>query len=239
MAADRFYREIDMDDSALPEKEGHFTDPARVTRIMVVDDHAVVVEGIKSTINSLDGFVWAGEAGSGEQALRLVPEVNPDIIIMDISLGDGNGVDFSKIIRAEYPDIRIIVYSMYSDKEYVIELFKAQVSGYVLKQDSFAEFIIALQAVRAGGTYFNHVAPQFIADHLSGENDTGLNTLSRREFEIFRLLADGKTVKEAGMLLHISPKTVETHKYHIMAKLGLDSVTGLTKLAIRERIISI
>lgn len=227
-----------MDGLKSPEGRGAEAAAPVDTRVMVVDDHAVVVEGIKSAIAGLAGFVWAGEASSGEQALRLVPEFNPDIIIMDISLGDGSGVDYSKAIRASHPNIRIIVYSMFSDKEYVIELFKAQVSGYVLKQDSFDEFIMALQAVKAGGTYFNHVAPQLIADHLSGDNDTGLSTLSRREFEIFRLLADGKTVKEAGLLLNISPKTVETHKYHILTKLGLDSVTGLTKLAIREKVIT-
>lgn len=208
------------------------------TRVLVVDDHAVVVAGVKSAIASMKGFQMVGEAAGGEQALRLVAELKPDIVIMDISLGDGNGVDFSKRIKAEYPETRIIVYSMFSDKEYVIELFKAQISGYVLKQDSFDEFIMALQVVKAGGTYFNHVAPQFIADHLSGSHTTGLESLSRREFEIFRLLADGKTVKEAGLILNISPKTVETHKYHIMAKLDVDSVTGLTKLAIREKIIS-
>lgn len=208
------------------------------TRVMVVDDHPVVVEGIKSAIKDLKGFEWVGEAYGGEDAMALLPELRPDIVIMDISLGDGNGVEYSKRIKAGYPEIKIIVYSMFSDKEYVIELFKAQISGYVLKQDSFDEFLMALQAVKAGGAYFNPSAPQFIADHLSRPHTTGLETLSRREFEIFRLLADGKTVKEAALILNISPKTVETHKYHIMAKLEVDSVTGLTKLAIRENIIS-
>lgn len=208
------------------------------TRVLVVDDHAVVIQGIKSAIAGMKGFQLVGEAVSGERALELVAKLRPDIVIMDISLGDGNGVDFSRRIKAEYPETKIIVYSMFSDKEYVIELFKAQISGYVLKQDSFDEFLMALQVVKSGGTYFNHVAPQFIADHLSGPRSTGLETLSHREFEIFHLLADGKTVKEAALILSISPKTVETHKYHIMAKLDVDSVTALTKLAIREKIIS-
>lgn len=213
--------------------------PPSETKVMVVDDHAVVVAGIRSAIAALDGFRWIGEANSGEEALRLVPMLRPDILIMDISLGGGNGVDFSKEIKAAYPEVKIIIYSMFSDKEYVIELFRANISGYVLKQDSFDEFLMALQAVKAGGTYFNHVAPQLIADHLSGRNrPSGLDSLSRREREIFTLLADGKTVKEAALALHISPKTVETHKYHIMAKLETNSMTALTKLAIRERIIS-
>ncbi len=211
---------------------------SKPTRVMVVDDHPVVVEGIKSAIKELDGFVWVGEAYGGEQAMQLLAELRPDIVIMDISLGDGNGVEYSKRIKSLYPQIKIIVYSMFSDKEYVIELFKAQISGYVLKQDSFDEFLMALRAVKAGGAYFNPSAPQLIADHLSRPQATGLETLSRREFEIFRLLADGKTVKETGIILNISPKTVETHKYHIMAKLEVDSVTGLTKLAIRENVIS-
>ena len=194
------------------------TAPA-TTRVMVVDDHAVVVEGIKSAIAGIEGFVWVGKAGSGREAMELIPRLRPDILIMDISLGDGSGVDFSKRIKVEFPGTKIIIYSMFSDKEYVIELFKAQISGYVRKQDSFDEFIMALKVVKTGGTYFNHVPQQYIADHLAGDRDTGLETLSRREFEIFRLLADGKSVKEVGLLLNISPITVETHKYHIMAKL--------------------
>ncbi len=228
-----------MESGKSPRKTAVSAATSDETRVMVVDDHPVVVAGIKSAIASMKGFLWVGEANSGEEAIELVPKLRPDILIMDISLGDGNGVDFSKRIKAEHPEVKIIVYSMFSDKEYVIELFRANISGYVLKQDSFDEFLMALQAVKAGGTYFNHVAPQFIADHLSGRNrPSGLDTLSRREREIFRLLADGKTVKEAALALNISPKTVETHKYHIMAKLETNSMTALTKLAIRERIIT-
>lgn len=207
-------------------------------KVLVVDDHAVVAQGIKSAIDGIAGFTLVGVASCGEQGLRMIPELRPDIVIMDISLGDGSGVDFSKAIKRDYPEVKIIIYSMYSDKEYVIEMFKANISGYVLKQDSLDEFIMALRAVKAGGTYFNHAAPQFLSDHLLGGSDVGLGSLSRREFEIFRLLADGFTVKEAAAALNISPKTVETHKYHIMAKLEVNSVIGLTKLAIRERIIS-
>ncbi len=228
-----------MESGKSPRKTAVSAATSDETRVMVVDDHPVVVAGIKSAIASMKGFLWVGEANSGEGAIELVPKLRPDILIMDISLGDGNGVDFSKRIKSEHPEVKIIVYSMFSDKEYVIELFRANISGYVLKQDSFDEFLMALQAVKAGGTYFNHVAPQFIADHLSGRNrPSGLDTLSRREREIFRLLADGKTVKEAALALNISPKTVETHKYHIMAKLETNSMTALTKLAIRERIIT-
>ena len=219
--------------------------PLPKTNILIVDDHEVVIEGIKSALRKHAEFVVMGEAFNGRQAREFVESSRPDIVIMDISMPEMNGVEATKRIKQLFPETRIIIYTMFSNEEYVIELFKAGISGYVLKQDPFSELMRAFDAVKAGGSYFSTKAPKILADYLK-TLDQGLearhNTLERlsiREREIFKLLADGKSVKEVGGELCISPKTVESHKYNIMAKLGVHSVTELTKIAIKQKLIQV
>ena len=214
-------------------------------RVLIADDHGVVIEGIKSALGDLDGYEVAGTATDGVQALAQVKALRPDIVIMDISMPDMNGVEATKEIKEHFPETRIVIYTMFSDKEYVLELFKAGMDGYILKQDPLSDLLFALDAVRAGGTYFSTKAPKVLSEHLRGEamveeaeGENELKALSQRERQIFELLADGKTIKEIARTLYISPKTVESHKYNIMAKLELDSLTELTKLAIRKNLIS-
>ena len=214
-------------------------------RIFIADDHDVVIEGIRSALKSMENYEIVGFANDGRQAIDQVSRIKPDIIIMDISMPLINGVEATKELKRIFPEIRIIVYTMFSDREYVIELFKAGMDGYVLKQDPFSDLIRALEAVCAGGTFFSTMAPKVLSEHLQSmeqEDDLssgGLSSLSQREMEIFRLLADGYSIKEISHKLFISPKTVESHKYNIMAKLDLESMTDLTKLAIKNNMISI
>jgi DNA-binding NarL/FixJ family response regulator len=219
--------------------------PLSNTNILIVDDHEVVIEGIKSALRGRKEFVVVGEASNGRQAEELVESTRPDIIIMDISMPEMDGVEATKRIKDLYPETRIIIYTMFSNDEYVIELFKAGISGYVLKQDPFSDLIRAFDAVKAGGSYFSTKAPKILSDYLKtldeglrGRQNT-LESLSIREREIFKLLADGKSIKEVGSELCISPKTVESHKYNIMAKLGAQSVTELTKIAIKQKLIQV
>lgn len=212
-------------------------------RVLVVDDHGVVVQGIKSALDDLDGYEVVGVAGDGLEALQQVKATRPDVVIMDISMPGMNGVEATREIKHRFPDTKIVIFTMFSDREYVLELFEAGMDGYVLKQDPFSDLIFALSAVKAGGTYFSTQAPKVLSEHLRGMASTQaeageLDVLSRRERQVFELLADGKAVKEIARELFISPKTVETHKYNIMAKLEVDSVTEMTKLAIRNNVIS-
>ena len=214
------------------------------SRVLLADDHDVVTEGIKSALESLEGFAVVGMAIDGRHALEQASLLRPDIVVMDIAMPGMNGVEATRQIKEHLPDTRIVIYTMFSDKEYVLELFKAGIDGYVLKQDPLSDLLLALDAVKAGGTYFSTEAPKVLSEHLrqdgriEGDGEAHvLDALSGKERQVFELLADGRSIKEIAQALFISPKTVESHKYHIMAKLDVESVTDMTKLAIRENVI--
>jgi DNA-binding NarL/FixJ family response regulator len=209
--------------------------------IVIVDDHGVVIEGIKSALRARSELEVVGEAYSGRQAIDLVRQTRPDIVIMDISMTDMNGVEATKQIKSLFPETKIIIYSMFSNEEFVIELFKVGISSYVLKQDPFSDLILAIDAVSGGGTYFSTTAPKIVSQHIRAleGGKKRLGDLSLREQEVFKLLADGKSVKQIAEKLFISPKTVESHKYSIMTKLNAQSITDLTKIAIKHKLIQL
>jgi DNA-binding NarL/FixJ family response regulator len=212
------------------------------TKILIVDDHRVVIEGIKSALNDHQKFVVAGEATGGLEAIELTKSIKPDIIIMDISMPDLDGIQTTKRIKEIKPETGIVIYSMHSNKEFIIELFKVGISAYVLKEDPLTDLILALESVMAGGTYFSTMAPTVLLRHIEelekiNHDEYPFNTLSRREREVFILLADGKRINEIANMLFISSKTVETHKYHIMEKLDVSSIVELTKMAIRKNLV--
>lgn len=214
------------------------------SKILIVDDHQVVIEGIKGVLKEHSEFEVVAEALDGLQAIEFTKSLRIDIAIMDISMPNLNGIETTKQIKQFNPEIRIVIYTMYSDKRFVVELFKAGISAYVLKQDSISNLILALNAVKGGGTYFSTMAPTILARHLKAlemdqEDKDGFKKLSSREQEVFCLLADGKTVRKIGEQLHISPRTVETHKYNIMEKLDVHTMADLTKIAIKKKLIKV
>lgn len=212
------------------------------TRILLVEDHQIVISGIKSALEDYPDFVVVGEAYNGREGVKKAKQLKPDIVIMDISLPDLNGMDATMQIKKVDPGIQVIIFTMHADKEYVINLLKAGISGYVLKEDSISDLILAIQAVRRGGTYFSTMAPKVWLDHLmimdNGDlSHHGFGSLSLREREVLQLLAEGYSVKDIASKLDLSPKTVETHKYNIMEKLGATSVVELARIAIRKKLI--
>jgi len=214
------------------------------TKILIADDHRVVIEGIKSALQEHPEFEVVGDAADGLQAVESARSLGPEIVIMDISMPNLNGIEATRQIKGLNPGIQIVIYTMYSDKEFVIDLFKAGISAYVLKDDPLSDLILALKAVKGGGTYFSTMAPTVLTRHMEEmeEKTTSKNsfdTLSQREREVFRLLAEGKSIKEIANQLFISPKTVESHKYNIMEKLQAASVVDLTKIAIRKNLIKL
>jgi DNA-binding NarL/FixJ family response regulator len=214
------------------------------TKILIVDDHRVVIEGIKSSLQEHTEFEVVGEAVDGLQAVEFVKTSNPDIVLMDVSMPNLNGIEATRQINRLRPETRIVIYTMYSDKELVIDLFKAGISAYVLKDDPLSDLILALKAVKGGGTYFSTMAPTILVRHmeeLEEERTEGdsFDTLSQREKEVFILLAEGKGIKKIAGELFISPKTVESHKYNIMEKLQAASIVELTKIAIRKKLIEV
>ncbi len=214
------------------------------SKILIADDHRVVIEGIKSSLQDHPEFEVVGEAIDGLQAVEFANSLKPDIVIMDISMPNLNGIEATKQIKELDPEIAIVIYTMYSDKEFVIDLFKAGISAYVLKDDPLSDLILALKAVKGGGTYFSTTAPTILIRHMEEmeeKNTTkdSFDTLSQREREVFQFLAEGKSIKEIADDLFISPKTVESHKYNIMEKLQATSIVDLTKIAIRKNLIEV
>jgi len=219
------------------------------TTVLIVDDHSVVVEGIRKAIEKETDFQVAGVAADGLQAIEQVKVLKPDLVILDVSMPDLNGVETAHRIRQCRPRTRIVVFTMHSDIEYVTEMFKSGVSAYLLKEEPLADLVMALRAVRAGGTYYSKAIQEKLQSHLrklesdpgkdAARVNSGITKLSVREKEVFLLLADGYTPKEIAHRLSISPKTAESHKYNIMEKLEVRSVAALTKIAIKEELIDL
>jgi DNA-binding NarL/FixJ family response regulator len=214
------------------------------TKILIVDDHRVVIEGIRGALREHAAFEVVGEALNGRQAVRQVESLGPDIVIMDISMPNLNGLDATRQIKKTSPETRIIIFTMYSNKEYIVDLFKSGVSAYVLKEDPMADLIHAIEVVANDRMYYTPLVHNFLVEHIQ-ELEEGkivrdeLDTLSLREREIFCLLAEGKSIKEVAQQLFISPKTVETHKYNLMEKLDVHTIADITKLAIRKKLIQV
>jgi DNA-binding NarL/FixJ family response regulator len=209
--------------------------------LLIADDHQVVIEGIKGLFANRTDIRVVGEAASGAQAVELAERLKPDAVIMDISMPGMNGVEATVALRQVSPTSDIIIYTMHSDQRFILELFKAGISGHVLKADDPAHLVRAVDAVLGGGTYFTTVTPQALLAQFerpaAPDEDQMLEHLSQRELEVFRLLADGVSVKQIAAQLCISPKTVETHKYNVMEKLSAKGTAELTKLALRHGLI--
>jgi len=224
-------------------------DTQEKTKVLIVDDHWVVVEGIKAALADLEEFQVVGTASDGLEAVQRVKTLKPDIVVMDISMPNLNGIEATYEIKKFNKDIRIAIFSMYPDREYVLSLFRAGISAYVLKEESLSDLILALKSVRGGGTYYSKSVQAVIQEHMQDielgdresarEAEDGLIRLSIREKEVFPLLADGLSAREISRRLGISPKTVESHKYNIMEKLNAASIADLTKIALKKNLIKL
>ncbi|MFP4088323.1 MAG: response regulator [Desulfobacteraceae bacterium] len=221
----------------------------QTTRVLIVDDHHVVVDGIRSALDAAPEFECIGAVHDGQEAVDAVKSQRPDMITMDISMPRLNGLEAVEQIKAWDDSIQICIFTMYADAAYVVSAFKAGIPGYVLKEEPISELILALKAIREGGTFYSQKVREVLRNHLEDlelgdakgvkEVEDEISKLSNREKEVFVLLADGMTPKEIGKRLGISPKTAETHKYNIMDKLKFHSVAELTKLAIKKELIEV
>ncbi len=213
-------------------------------KIVLVDDHTVVREGISNSFQKQDDFIIIGEADTGREAIKLVSMNTPDVVIMDISMPDLNGIDATKQILSINPHIKIIALSMYSDKAYVMGMLKAGVSGYLLKTCSFKELLYAIKTVLSGDMFLcEKVTPVVVNSSLEStrnknKDKTGAK-LSQREREVLQLLSEGQNTNTIAEKLNISPKTVSAHIANIKTKLNLYSIAALTKFAISKGITSV
>jgi len=211
-------------------------------KILVADDHGVMREGLKAMIDNQPGMEVIGEAEDGQKVVQLAKQLSPDLIIMDISMPNLNGVEATRIILNENPDIRIIALSVHSNKHFVTEMLKAGVSGYVLKSSLFDEVLRAIQMVGDGDYYLSPKITDVVMDdykyYMATLNKSSEIRLTTRERQVLQLLAEGQSTKQIALRLHLSPKTADSNRRQIMNKLGIFSVAELTKYAIREGLTS-
>jgi len=213
------------------------------TRIVLADDHQIIRAGLQSLIETHEDLQVVGEAENGRNAVKLANDLSPDIVIMDISMPDLNGIDATHQIKESKPDAKIIALSMHTDKRFVLGMLKAGASGYLLKDCAFDELANAIDTVLKGQTYLSPQITSVVVENLklnlSTAENSILSSLSEREREVLQLLAEGKTTKQIAGDLFISVKTVETHRNNIMKKLNVFNLPDLTKLAIREGLTSL
>lgn len=213
--------------------------------ILIVDDHPLFREGLKSVISKDKKYEVIGEAGRGREGYKLVEKLKPDIVLIDISLPDMNGIDLVSKIKKTYPEIRIMIVSMHSKIDYIAESFKAGAIGYLVKESAAMTLLKGLDII-SQNKYFldSSVSKEVIkrlveTDSIKKINDPLYNSLTPREQEVLRLLAEGYSNKEIAEILCISPKTVENHRTNIMKKLNLHNFIDLVKYAVKLGLIDV
>lgn len=212
-------------------------------KIMVVDEHKILREGLATLIAKQPDMEIVGEATDGREALDLVEKNTPDLILMDVTMPNLNGIEATRKIKAKQPEIEIIALSLHSDRRFVLGMIGAGASGYLIKQCTFDELVLAINTVMAGNKYLSPEISNILVEEYFRKDSQKKAIidlkLTSREREILQLLAEGKNTKEIASNLSISVKTVETHRRHIKRKLKTSSVAKLTKIAIKEGLTSL
>lgn len=211
-----------------------------MTRVLLADDHKILRQGLRTLLEQETDIQIVGEAENGRSSVRLAGELTPDIVIMDVAMPDLNGIDATRRITEAQPSARVLALSMHSDGRYVRGMLQAGARGYILKDCAAEELTRAIRTVMANQIYVSPgVTGTIVNDYvrqLSSSDAGETATLTRREREVLQLLAEGGSTAQIAGQLHLSVKTVETHRKHIMDKLSLRSIAELTKYAIREGI---
>jgi RNA polymerase sigma factor (sigma-70 family) len=210
-------------------------------RVVIADDHTVVRQGIRGVLEEVDGLDVVAEAGDGDEALALIAEHEPDVVVLDVTMPGKTGLEVARELRDRGQDVRVLVLSMHDDPEYVLQAVRAGADGYVLKDVAPAELREAVQAVHEGREYFSARVTQQISVGLRQEIEaeqvrSRIASLTPRETEVLLLVADGLTNREIGERLDISPRTVETHRERVMGKLRIRSVAGLTRFVVEHQL---
>ena len=207
-------------------------------RILVADDHTLVRAGLTSLIARLSDMEVVGEASDGRHAMRMVRELKPDIVLMDIAMPGLNGLEAAERIHGLEPQIKIIILSMHASEDYVAQALKAGASGYLLKDAATTELEMALKSVSMGQFYLSPAISRQVVDNYLRGGPTGIEVLTPRQREILQLIAEGKSTREIADTLHLSVKTIETHRTQLMERLDIYDTAGLVRYAIRKGLVS-
>lgn len=210
-------------------------------RVALVDDHQLVRDGLKSILSSIDDVEVVGEAGDGREAIKLCGRLDVDVVIMDIAMSGLNGLDATKRITAKHPATNVLILSMYDSEEYIARSMQHGARGYLLKNAQPQEFEDAIRKVASGAVYLSPEIGEQMRRQLINQRpiEDPLELLSTRQREILQAIAEGKSTKDIAELLSISPKTVETHRGHLMQKLDIHDVAGLVRYAIKHGLVAI
>lgn len=218
-------------------------------RVILADDHALVRGGIRALLNTLPDVEVIAEANDGREALSLIEIHQPDIVLMDIAMSGMNGLEATLHAARDFPNVRVIILSMHTNEEYVLQALKAGAAGYLLKDAGTSELELAIKAVARGETYLSppvskHVISEYIrrVSSSSEEEETSgpsLDKLTLRQREILQLIAEGHTTQDIAHVLNLSVKTVETHRAQLMERLDIHDIAGLVRFAIRSGIVSL
>jgi DNA-binding NarL/FixJ family response regulator len=209
-------------------------------RILIADDHGIVAEGLKHLIEAQPDMQVVALVGDGREAVQQAREVQPDVVLMDLSMPELNGADATRAILERDAKCRVIVLSMYAQREYVRRALKAGAAGYVVKRSAAKEVVEAIRAVHAGQRYLSpRVAGVVLEDYTDDKQDDLLSRLSAREREVLQLLAEGRTGAQIAERLSLSQKTVETYRARLVEKLGIRDLAGLVRFAIQRGLVSL
>ena len=208
-------------------------------KLIIADDHQLFREGLVKLLSNSDDIEIIAQAENGKDVIQKAKELKPDIVLMDIGMPEINGIEACRIIRDENPKIYVLALSMHEEKEYIKDILDAGASGYILKNSTYDQLTQAIRSVHKGNKYLSEkVTEIIIQDYLNDTNDE-IEKLSKREFEILKLFAEGKSSREIAEGLFISIKTVGTHKQHILKKLDLKTNADMVKYALKSGIIEI
>jgi DNA-binding NarL/FixJ family response regulator len=213
-------------------------------KVIIADDHQIVRQGLRTLLEREPDLKVVAQSEDGRSTVRLARELAPEVIIMDVAMPDLNGIEATRQIVTERPQVKVIALSMYADRRFVVNMLKAGASGYLLKDCAYEELVRAIRVVLAHKTYLSPgVTDIVVKDYVQGgPPDKGASVfslLSPREREVLQLMSEGKSTNQIADSLHVSVKTVETHRQQVMHKLNIHNVAGLTKYAIREGLTSV
>lgn len=212
-------------------------------RILIAEDHTILREGLRALLSANPGNEVVGEADNGRDAVRLVGTLRPNLVLMDLSMPGTNGIEAIAEIKKRFPETRVLTLTVHKSEEYIREALQAGVDGYVLKDATYTELMMAIKSVANGKVYLSPgISDRVINGYLDGNRDAGVNTawdtLTHREREILKLIAEGRTNKHIAGYLCLSVKTVEKHRSNLMRKLDQHNVATLTAFAIEKGLLS-
>lgn len=217
------------------------TEASKKIRILLADDHPMVREGIRSCLDARENFRVVGEASDGQEALEKAKKLQPDVVLMDISMPRLTGLEATKLLHKEVPKAKVLILTMHENEAYVLEIVRSGAKGYILKDTSPAEVVRAVEAVNKGEAYFSSRISQFVLNEFVNKarslTKPSRSEISPREREVLALIAEGLSNKEIAAKLFVSVRTVETHREHLMRKLDIHSAAGLTQYALSRGII--